>query len=221
MTVFGDSAGATSVLASLVSPAADGLFGRAIAQSPALPLIADPDVRARHADEFLNELGVGVADVKGLPQRRLRRAAGQVQLRSTASTPILGYGLTYGVDLLPRHPIAAARDGTMSRLPLIVGTNSREGSMFAWSRPPMLPTTPALIDEYFERVAPDARARVLAAYPGYPAAASGGSGGVGRDVRRTDLGVRRRVQRHCADVRLPVRPRGRQLARGGSGRDAR
>jgi len=40
--------------------------------------------------------------------------------------------------------------------------------MFAWSRQPMLPTTPALIDEYFERAAPDARARVLAAYPGYP-----------------------------------------------------
>lgn len=40
--------------------------------------------------------------------------------------------------------------------------------MFAWSRPPMLPTTPALIDDYFARVAPGARARVLAAYPDYP-----------------------------------------------------
>ncbi len=168
VTVFGESAGATSVLALLASPAADGLFGRAIAQSPALPLIADRDLRARRAEDFLGELGVGVADVKGLPQRQLRRAAGRVQLRSIASTPTLGYGLTYGVDLLPRHPIAAARDGTMNRLPLIVGTNSHEASMFAWSRSPMLPTTPALIDEYFERVAPDARARVLAAYPGFP-----------------------------------------------------
>ena len=41
VTVFGESAGATSVLALLASPAADGLFRRAIAQSPALPLIAD------------------------------------------------------------------------------------------------------------------------------------------------------------------------------------
>ena len=36
VTVFGESAGATSVLALLASPPAAGLFGRAIAQSPAL-----------------------------------------------------------------------------------------------------------------------------------------------------------------------------------------
>ena len=45
VTVFGESAGATSVLALLASPAADGLFARAIAQSPALPLIADRETR--------------------------------------------------------------------------------------------------------------------------------------------------------------------------------
>ena len=49
VTVFGESAGATSVLALLASPAADGLFRRAIAQSPALPLIADRELRARQA----------------------------------------------------------------------------------------------------------------------------------------------------------------------------
>jgi para-nitrobenzyl esterase len=40
--------------------------------------------------------------------------------------------------------------------------------MFAWSRPPMLPTTPELVDDYFRRIAPDARDRVLAAYPRFP-----------------------------------------------------
>ena len=88
VTVFGESAGATSVLALLASPAADGLFRRAIAQSPALPLI--------------------------------------------------------------------------------IGTNSHEASMFAWTKPPMLPTTTASIDAYLNRVAPDAKDRVLAAYPDYP-----------------------------------------------------
>ena len=46
VTVFGESAGGSSVLALLASPAAEGLFRRAIAQSPALPLIADREVRA-------------------------------------------------------------------------------------------------------------------------------------------------------------------------------
>jgi para-nitrobenzyl esterase len=89
-------------------------------------------------------------------------------MRSAALTPTLAYGLTHGVDLLPHHPIDAARAGRLARLPVIVGTNSHEASMFAWTRPPMLPTTPALIDDYFERVAPTNRDRVLSAYPGYP-----------------------------------------------------
>ena len=64
VTVFGESAGATSVLALLASPAAEGLFARAIAQSPALPLIADRETRARQSRRFLQRLGVGVDEVK-------------------------------------------------------------------------------------------------------------------------------------------------------------
>jgi para-nitrobenzyl esterase len=168
VTVFGESAGATSVLALLASPAAGGLFARAIAQSPALPLIADRETRAEQAQRFLRRLGVSAAELKELPQRALRRAAGQLQLASVATTPTLAHGLTYGLDLLPRHPIEAARAGTAARVPLIIGTNRNEASMFARDKPPMLPTTPAKIDDFFARLAPHARARVLAAYPGYP-----------------------------------------------------
>lgn len=168
VTVFGESAGATSVLALLVSPAADGLFARAIAQSPALPLIADRDIRAAQARRFLHQIGVGADVLKTLPQRQLRRAAGQLQLESVAQTPTLAYGLTHGVDLLPLHPVEAAKTGAVSRVPLIVGTNSHEASMFAWGKPPMLPTTLDGVEGYFTRRAPGARDRVLAAYPGFP-----------------------------------------------------
>ena len=108
VTVFGESAGATSVLALLASPAADGLFGRAIVQSPALPLIADRATRAEQAQRFLSRLGIAaeerqaLKELKELPQRQLRRAAGELQLASIATTPTLAHGLTYGVDLLPR-----------------------------------------------------------------------------------------------------------------------
>ncbi len=168
VTVFGESAGATSVLALLASPAADGLFGRAIVQSPALPLIADRATRAEQAQRFLDRLGVSAAELKQLPQRQLRRAAGQLQMESVATTPTLAHGLTYGVDLLPRHPVEAARAGAVARVPLIIGSNRHEASLFARDKPSMLPTTPANIDRYFARLAPEARARVLAAYPGYP-----------------------------------------------------
>lgn len=124
--------------------------------------------RARQSQAFLAELGVGADELKALPQRRLRRAAGQIQLESAAQTPVLAYGLTHGVDLLPQHPIEAARAGAVLRVPLIIGTNSHEASMFAWGKPPMLPTTAAGIDAFFARRAPQARDRVLAAYPGFP-----------------------------------------------------
>ncbi|WP_422747735.1 carboxylesterase/lipase family protein [Mycobacterium sp. WMMD1722] len=168
VTVFGESAGATSVLALLASPAAGGLFARAIAQSPALPLIADRQIRAERAHRFLDALGVPVEEVKSLPQRRLRRAAGGLQLASVAETPTLAYGLTHGVELLPRHPLEAARVGAVARVPLVIGTNTHEASMFAWGRPPMLPTTRAGVEDWFGRCAPGARDRILAAYPDFP-----------------------------------------------------
>jgi para-nitrobenzyl esterase len=171
VTVFGESAGATSVLALMASPAAKGLFTRAIAQSPALPLIADRATRAEQSREFLRRLGVSAREahlLKELPQRELRRAAGELQLESVASTPTLAHGLTYGVDLLPRHPIEAARVGATARIPLVIGTNRHEAALFARDQPPMLPTTPTTIDNYFARVAPNSRARMLQAYPGYP-----------------------------------------------------
>lgn len=167
VTVFGESAGATSVLALLACPDAEGLFARAIAQSPALPLIADRDTRAHRAKRFLQLLGADVDQVKTAPQRSLRRAAGHLQLESVAETPTLAYGLTHGVALLPEHPIAAARAGTVHRGPLIVGTNSHEASMFAWGnrrccRPP------PRVRNRGSGGAPQARERILRAYPGHP-----------------------------------------------------
>ncbi|MEV3904258.1 carboxylesterase/lipase family protein [Mycobacterium sp. NPDC050551] len=168
VTVFGESAGATSVLALLASPAAGGLFHRAIAQSPALPLIADREIRARRSERFLQLAGVAPDSLKALPQRQLRRAAGQLQLESAAESPTLAYGLTHGVDLLPQHPIDAARAGAVAPVPLIIGTNSHEASMFAWGKPPMLPTTVAGVEAYLRRRPPDVRDRLLAAYPEFP-----------------------------------------------------
>jgi para-nitrobenzyl esterase len=168
VTVFGESAGATSVLALLASPAAEGLFAQAMAQSPALPLMADRETRAEQAQRFLSRLGVTAGELKTLPQRELRRAAGELQLASVATTPTLAHGLTYGVELLPLHPIEAARTGATARIPLVIGSNRREASLFARDKTPMLPTTQANVDQYFAELAPGVKARVLAAYPSYP-----------------------------------------------------
>ena len=155
------------MLALLASPAADGLFARAIAQSPALPLIADRETGRGARTSSSN---CSASAPPNWPRCRSGRC-GVPPARcsgSAATSPTLAYGLTHGVELLPRHPIEAARAGALNKVPLIIGTNSHEASMFAWSKPPMLPTTTAGIDGYFARTAPDARGRVLAAYPDYP-----------------------------------------------------
>jgi para-nitrobenzyl esterase len=158
------------VLALLASPAAAGLFGRAIAQSPALPLIADKSLRDQRAYRYLELLGVtDPSRLKVLPQRDLRRGAAKLQIESAADTPTLGYGLTYGTELLPYHPIEAARRGEVHHVPLIIGSNSHEASMFARIKPPMLPTTESTIDRFFSRVGPQHRDAVVASYPRFPA----------------------------------------------------
>lgn len=53
-------------------------------------------------------------------------------------------------------------------MPLIIGTNSHEASMFAWTKPPMLPTTEASVEAYFDRTGPEVKESVLQAYPRYP-----------------------------------------------------
>jgi para-nitrobenzyl esterase len=168
VTVFGESAGATSVLALLASPAADGLFAQAMAQSPALPLMADRATRGEQAQRFLALLGVTPGELKALSQRELRRAAGELQLASVATTPTFAHGLTYGVDLLPLHPIEAARTGAVAGIPLVIGSNRREASLFARDKAPMLPTNQANVDRYFARFAAQEKARVQSAYPAYP-----------------------------------------------------
>ena len=179
VTVFGESAGGISVTTLMAVPAARGLFHRAIAQSPAparrlhpravsrlgraagrLSGGQDKDAAERSArgvhdelvargddllDEWANEADAGGAVLRAGRRRR-------VPARCIRSTP------------------AAA--GTAHPVPLLIGTNDREGTLFAQSGGNVLPTTPARLDRMFASHGPAARDRILAAYPGYPGKAA-------------------------------------------------
>jgi len=69
---------------------------------------------------------------------------------------------------LPERPMRAFRDGRAHRVPLIIGTNDREGSIFR-GRVDILPRTPARIDALFERAPAGSRQAMRDAYPGLPA----------------------------------------------------
>ncbi|MEO8938180.1 MAG: carboxylesterase/lipase family protein [Burkholderiaceae bacterium] len=126
VTIFGQSAGAQSVLALMASPPAQGLFQRAIAQSPyGIPSHTRAQARA---------VGIKLADAVGL-----RGADATVaQLRAVPAerlADLQGAGLSLAPSLIvgdaamPRTILSAFQEKRQAAVPLIVGSNSDETSV--------------------------------------------------------------------------------------------
>jgi len=176
VTIFGESAGACITATLLTVPAADGLFARAIAESPASGLVRSEEISAEFAKRFASLLGVGTEDAAEellrVPAAQLVQA--QHQLIDQGMENRLGafpIGPVIGDDVLPIDPIEAMRSGRAHRVPLIVGTNAEEGRLFTRFLK-MLPTNKSMIDELLADTEPDARERITAAYPDYPSASA-------------------------------------------------
>jgi para-nitrobenzyl esterase len=71
-------------------------------------------------------------------------------------------------DFLPERPLDAFKDGRAARIPLIIGTNAREGSLFS-GRIDILASTPKRIRAIFANTKKKARKALTAQYPGIPA----------------------------------------------------
>lgn len=172
VTIFGESAGGTSVTTLLATPAARGLFSAAIAQSPAPNLVVTADRAAQWGRTFVELLG---ADPDSAAQALLEatpvdlgRAGSRLGARTLRSTPGLHpFGPVVDGDFVPVPPLEAYSTGAAHRVPLIIGTNDREGALFPKFLD-ALPTNPRRIDAMFAATDPDAKDRITAAYPGYP-----------------------------------------------------
>ena len=145
VTAFGESAGAISIVDLLVSPLAEGLFQRAIAESGILldrgfgvataRTLADAEAEGR---EFAVELGIDatVDDVQAAAQLRaksadeLLAAAGALSSRmSLAKTGLVWTPVADG-GLLPDLPSALWAAGKQHAVPLLIGSNADEGNAF-------------------------------------------------------------------------------------------
>jgi para-nitrobenzyl esterase len=176
VTIFGESAGACITATLLTVPAAEGLFARAIAESPASGLVRSAEISAEFAKRFVSLLDVDTEDAAAellrVPAAQLVQA--QHQLIDQGMESRLGafpIGPVIGDDILPIDPVEAMRTGRAHRVPLIVGTNAEEGRLFTRFLK-MLPTNKLMIDELLADTEPDARERITAAYPDYPSAAA-------------------------------------------------
>jgi para-nitrobenzyl esterase len=172
VTIFGESAGAHAVATLLAVPEAGGLFHQAISESPPGGLIRTSDEAAELARRFVERLGIDSADaarvVMTARPSQLVRSHEHVMRQIIEETPdSFGIGATSGDDYLPLDPIEAMATGEAHAVPLIVGSNAKEASLFARFMD-HLPTNEPVIERLLDTFEPEAAQRLRDAYPGYP-----------------------------------------------------
>lgn len=177
VTVFGQSAGAASILLHLTSPGSRGLFHRAVLQSPVGPgavrPLRVPERGVVPAEEIgrriASRLGADTAPdvlaaLRDVPVQDILAASAQDSGPGLEVAGILCSPTVDGV-VVPGRVVDLIRQGRHDKLPLIVGTMSDEGSLFlAGLRPAVTSAADyrALMDTWF---GPDAK-KVLAGRPG-------------------------------------------------------
>jgi para-nitrobenzyl esterase len=125
ITVFGESSGGTSVTILMTSPAAQGLFQKAIIES-GVREFAMKTLAETEADGQATAQGWGVRDGDAAALRHLPAAVvlGESRLGFGGAGPMIDGAI------IKENPLAAFRDGRFPRMPLILGTNSYEAGSF-------------------------------------------------------------------------------------------
>jgi para-nitrobenzyl esterase len=139
VTLFGESAGAESVMAQVASPLTRGLFQRAIVESyGALSGFSREQVIAN---------GVNYASAFGLAGDKATAAELRaVSADTILATPVPGGQAVVGDDFLPQSIPVIFENGTEAPVPLVIGFNSYEASYMDAA----LAATPPNYDKVFK-----------------------------------------------------------------------
>ncbi|MFZ4893152.1 carboxylesterase/lipase family protein [Plantibacter sp. Mn2098] len=177
VTLFGESAGGGAVTTLMTVPSAEGLFHRAIAESSPATSVYGPERSADVAAQFIELLGLAPGDAAGA------RAASTAEVLTASdalfaqvpqrSPGTIAFAPVVDGTLVPEYPVRAFRAGDAHRVPLIIGTNKDESSLFRLMKSPLMPIEQATIRAMFDEVAaehpdldlPD-EARISSAYTG-------------------------------------------------------
>jgi para-nitrobenzyl esterase len=178
VTIFGESAGGNSVYALLMSPLAKGLFQRAISQSGAglnFAFLKQSRYNLRPAEK----MGLEFAKQCGVPEGPGQLAA----LRALSADDVLKASSAFEaardlefrserirfapiVDgwVIPDDPMTLFEKGRVNAVPLIVGANANEGSLFTLTLQPPKGSADyrALLEKSFGS---DAAAKLVELYP--------------------------------------------------------
>ncbi|MGO9695380.1 MAG: carboxylesterase/lipase family protein [Mycobacterium sp.] len=157
VTLFGESAGGGIVTTLLATPAAEGLFAGAIAQSSPATSVYDRGRGRRVAVAVLDRLRIAPPDVQGLldaPIAAILAASQEVFDEVPVRNPgTLAFVPIVDGDLLNDYPVRVAQEGRSHPVPLIIGTNKHEAALFRLMRSPLMPITPRAITSMFTQIA--------------------------------------------------------------------
>jgi para-nitrobenzyl esterase len=167
VTIAGESAGAMSVCDHLVAPGSEGLFRAAIIQSgPCQAQVALPDAVRASVDYARNagceDLRTVATCLRALPADKLRKPVWFYHIGDDALS-----GPVTGTKVLPVDPMVAVAEGQAAKVPVMIGTNQDEFTLFValqylrLKKPYTTAQYPDLLSQTFGRDA----AAVAARYP--------------------------------------------------------
>ncbi|TCM16594.1 para-nitrobenzyl esterase [Novosphingobium sp. PhB165] len=140
VTIFGESGGGFKVGALLGTPSARGLFHKAIQESGAGVTMVDRDVAVGVAERTLASLGIAKADVRKLQSmdpKTITAAAVAAQGRGGSGDVGKKLGLGPVVDgrTLPAHPFEPQANPFSEHVPVLIGSNKDEQTLFLAADP--------------------------------------------------------------------------------------
>lgn len=127
VTIFGESAGAIAIGALLVSPAARGLFRRAVMQSGP-PTALTPTAAGRVTTLIAKRLRIPATAAAFAAVGRAELLAAQIAV-TTGGNPLTGgpgFGVVVDGDVVPTDPAHGLKNGASSEVDLLAGYNTDE-----------------------------------------------------------------------------------------------
>lgn len=166
VTLFGQSAGSSSVCALMASPLASGLFHKAIGQSAACLVKEKRDANGQQRGARLAQLALGelgAQDSESQVTAKQLRGIDNQSLLSAMENSHWSEGSRIVVDgwVLPEAPLDVFNANQQAKVPLLVGSLANEGHE-------LLPLNNALteseLDQYLSKTFADAAAKLKALY---------------------------------------------------------
>lgn len=162
VTIFGESGGGRKVAMLMAMPAATGLFHKAIIQSGAgldAPSSAEAIALGR---ELLKKLNIAEGDVQALTRVDAAAIFDAQPPASTASSPpgrllmpVGGFVPCMDGIALPRKPFIPDAPAISAKIPLLIGSNKDEMTIFRTRDPKFGTATDADFMEYVRKALPD------------------------------------------------------------------